>query len=115
MRSTVLLVVALLAVVLVGLGAPVLQADGDGKAAFLENKCNTCHSVDSQEIAKKSEKMKGPDLSNAGNDAKDAAWLKGFLLKEIEKEDKAHKKAWKGTDEQLDAIVEWLMSLKKTS
>jgi mono/diheme cytochrome c family protein len=112
MRRTLLIAVTLL---VVGWAATAVQAGDvpDGKTVFLENKCNTCHSVDSQEIAKKSEKMKGADLSNAGNDVKDAAWLKGFLLKENEKEGETHKKAWKGTDEQLGAIVDWLMTLKK--
>jgi mono/diheme cytochrome c family protein len=115
MRSTVLFAVALLVVALVGfLSAPALEAGGDGKAAFLENKCNTCHSIDSQEIAKKSEKMKGADLSNIGNQAESVEWLKGYIKKEIKKDDAAHKKAWKGSEEQLDAIVEWLMTLKTT-
>lgn len=114
MRSTILVVVGLLVVVLVGLGAPAIEAGDDGKAAFLENKCNTCHSIDSQEIAKKSEKMKGTDLSNIGNQAESVEWLKGYIKKEIKKDDEAHKKTWKGSEEQLDAIVEWLMTLKTT-
>ncbi len=112
MRSALLIAVTLLAV---GLASVALGSDVPaGQTAFLENKCNTCHSVDSAEIAKKSEKMKGPDLSNAGAEVKSAEWLKGFLLKKEELNDKMHKKTWKGTDEQLDAIVKWMMGLKKS-
>jgi len=108
--------VAVLTVLAMGLASNALGADEvpAGQTAFLENKCNTCHSVDSAEIAKKSEKMKGSDLSNAGAEVKSAEWLKGFLLKKEELNDKKHKKTWKGTDEQLDAIVKWVMSLKKS-
>jgi mono/diheme cytochrome c family protein len=112
MRSVLLISVTL---VVVGLASVAFGSDVPaGQTAFLENKCNTCHSVDSAEIAKKSEKMKGPDLSNAGAEVKSAEWLKGFLLKTEKLDEKAHKKTWKGTDEQLDAIVKWMMSLKKS-
>ena len=85
-----------------------------GQAAFLENKCNTCHSVDSAGIAKKSKKMKGRDLSDVGNRIESTEWLNGFLLKEQEKDGNKHKKTWKGTDEELDAIIEWIAGLKKS-
>ena len=85
----------------------------DGKAAFLENKCNVCHSIESQEI-EKTTKMVAPDLSDAGNMVESAEWLKGFLLKENETDAGAHKKTWGGSDEQLDAIVNWLVTLKKS-
>lgn len=98
---------------LVVLLTPATADAQDGKAAFLENRCNVCHSVESQEI-EKSSKMAGPDLSDAGNMVESAEWLKGFLLKENETDAGAHKKTWSGTDEQLDAIVNWLMTLKSS-
>ena len=90
-----------------------VDAQDAGKAAFLEKKCNVCHTVESQEVEKTS-KMAGPDLSDAGNTVESAEWLKGFLLKENESEAGEHKKSWSGTDEQLDAIVGWVMGLKKS-
>ena len=49
--TTLLVIIALV---------PAAQAgDADGKALFLEKKCNLCHAIDSQGITKKSEKMKG--------------------------------------------------------
>jgi mono/diheme cytochrome c family protein len=87
---------------------------GDGKALFLENKCNLCHTIDSQAIARTSEKMKAPDLSNASGLVESADWLKSFLKKEVKKDDKNHQREFKGTDEELDAVVQWLMTLKKS-
>lgn len=86
----------------------------DGKALFLENKCNLCHTIDSQGIAKTSEKMKAPDLSNASGLVESADWLKSFLKKEVKKDDKNHQREFKGTGEELDAVVQWLMTLKKS-
>ncbi|MGH9462773.1 MAG: c-type cytochrome [Vicinamibacteria bacterium] len=85
-----------------------------GKAAFLENKCNMCHTIESQGIEKTS-KMVAPDLSDAGNMVESAEWLKGFFLKEnAAKDGKKHSKTWSGTDEQMKAIIDWVMTLKKT-
>ncbi len=85
----------------------------DGKAIFLGQKCNLCHTIDSQSIAKTSEKMKAPDLSNAAGLVESADWLKSFLKKEVKKDDKAHQREFKGTPEELDTVVQWLMTLKK--
>jgi cytochrome c551/c552 len=87
-------------------------AAADGKALFLEKKCNMCHSVDSQSIAKTSKTMKGPDLSNAAGLVESADWTKSFLKREVKKDDKNHQREFKGTDEELNAIVDWLMTLK---
>jgi hypothetical protein len=71
-----------------------------------------CHSVDSQSIAKTSKTMKGPDLSNAAGLVESADWAKSFLKREVKKDDKNHQREFKGTDEELNAIVDWLMTLK---
>jgi cytochrome c551/c552 len=97
-------------VLIVGLASAAQAADG--KALFEEKKCNLCHAIDSQGIAKKSEKMKGAELSNAGATVESADWLKKFLTQETMKDGDKHKKKWKGTDEELDTIVNWVMSLK---
>ena len=105
--------VALLAVLAAWLVPGSLAAqEPAGKTAFLENKCNVCHTIESQGIEKTS-KMAGPDLSDAGNMMESADWLKGFLLKENETDAGMHKKTWSGTDEQLEATIDWLMGLKK--
>ncbi len=89
-------------------------ADTDGKALYLEKKCNLCHSIDSMGIAKKSEKMKGTDLSDAGNQVSDAAWVKGWIQQTELKDGKKHQKKWNGSDEELGIIVSWVLSLKKS-
>jgi mono/diheme cytochrome c family protein len=86
----------------------------DGKELFLAQKCNLCHSVDSQGIAKTNAKMKAPDLSNAGGMVESADWVKSFLKKEVKKDGKAHTKEFKGSAEELDAVAQWIVSLKKT-
>ncbi len=88
-------------------------AGPDGKALFLAQKCNLCHSVSTQEITAttSSEKMKGPDLVNL--DKTDAAWLAKFLTKQEKKDGKAHPKEFKGSEEELKALVAWIQAQKK--
>jgi mono/diheme cytochrome c family protein len=95
------------------LGLTAVSEAADGKAVFLEKKCNLCHSIESQGITKTAAKMDGAELSDAGNFVPDAEWLKKFLTQEELKDGDKHKKKWKGTDEDLDAVVTWIMSLKK--
>lgn len=97
-------------IVAIAISAP-LQA-ADGKAVFLDKKCNMCHSVDSQSIEKTSEKMKAPDLSNAASLVSSGDWLKDFLTRKVKKDDKNHMREFKGTDEELNAVVDWILSLK---
>jgi cytochrome c553 len=92
--------------------APAAAAD-DGQKTFTEQKCNKCHSVASVEIEAtiKSEKMRGPDLSKAGE--KHAAdWVKQYVLKEVQLNDKDHKAKWEGSEKDLQAIADWIASLK---
>jgi cytochrome c551/c552 len=89
-------------------------AAADGKEIFVAQKCNMCHSIDSQKVEKTSDKIKAPDLSNAGGMVESADWLKSFLKKQVKKDDKAHLREFKGTDEELSTVVSWLMSLKKS-
>jgi mono/diheme cytochrome c family protein len=113
MRSVLFL--ALLATVGLLLAAMVTAAaaaPADGKAVFLDAKCNMCHSIDSQAIEKKLKSGKGKDLSNVGAE-RDPAWLQKWIKKEVDLDGKKHEKAWKGTDAELDTLVKWLAGLKK--
>ncbi len=114
------------------LAAPVKAADG--KKAFVDNKCNKCHSMKSQGIekikaeanAEASEEEKpsceAPDLSKLGSEATKggAAFVKDFLKKKegvkvtcAEGPKKGsqlpHKKEFKGADADLDALVQLLV------
>jgi mono/diheme cytochrome c family protein len=97
--------------------APLLMAaegnDIDGKAEFGEQKCLMCHGVAAEDLKPKarSEKMLGPDLSGFRSKmafSKMAAFLRG----EIQVDGAKHRKPFKGTDEELQAIIDWLGSLE---
>jgi cytochrome c551/c552 len=110
-KSAILL--SILVLFLVGFCARVALADDDpGKKIFLDNKCNACHSVDSQNIKKTMESSKAPDLSNVGAE-KTEEWITKWLKKEVDIDGKKHPKTWSGTDDDLTTLVKWLGTLKK--
>jgi mono/diheme cytochrome c family protein len=84
----------------------------DGKAIFLAQKCNMCHSVPPAGITAttKSEKVKGPDLVNVKHDAK---VLVDYLRKKADVNGKKHSKAFTGSDEELGALIAWIQAQKK--
>ena len=88
-------------------------ADDAGKKAFVDAKCGRCQTIASADITAsvKSEKMKGPDLDKIGAQ-RDAEWITKFVEREIQLDEKNHKSAWKGSDEELETISKWLASLK---
>jgi mono/diheme cytochrome c family protein len=100
-------------------GAAPLDQEGtilDGKQIFLAQKCNLCHTVSSAgiEATTKSEKLKGPDLTVAMTEKmRDAEWINKFLRKKIELEGKKHAKEFKGSDEEIGALIAWLQKQKK--
>jgi mono/diheme cytochrome c family protein len=108
---TVLVAVFLLAVLYSG---PASGQAGklDGKAIFLAQKCNMCHSVSTADIEKttKSEKMAGPDLVNVKTDA---ATLAKYLRKQADLNGKKHVKGFTGSDEELGALIAWIQAQKK--
>ena len=92
--------------------APASGESLDGKEIFLAQKCNLCHSVSTAgiEATTKSEKLRGPDLVDLDRDAE---WLAGWLKKEIELNGQKHKKEFKGSEEELDALIAWLLKQRK--
>jgi len=85
----------------------------DGKQVFLDNNCERCHAVSAHDIeaTAKSESMHGPDLSSVGKDH-DGDWLGKYLLREVAVDGKKHRATFRGTDEDREAIVEWLAQQK---
>ena len=84
-----------------------------GQALFTDtHKCNMCHAVPAAgiEAKTKSEKMKGGDLG--GKIEAEFAEIAAYVRKEGELDGKTHKKPFKGTDEELKAIIDWLGSLE---
>ena len=97
------------------LALPAPASAVDGKEVFLAQKCDTCHSVSTAGIAAttKSEKMKGPDLVGVVQ-AHESTWVKDFVSKKVDKDGKKHAKEFKGTEEELAALVDWLAAQKKS-
>jgi cytochrome c2 len=93
----------------VGSPVPAGAEESAGKAVFLAEKCNLCHSVETAGIEAKttSEKMKGGDLSTATTRHEDS-WIAQYIRKQIQKDEKDHKKEFKGSDEELQALIGWL-------
>lgn len=111
---------AAVAVLLLLFTAPVItvaaaQTGADapqGQQLFLAQKCNLCHAVPTAGIEAKttSDKMKGPDLVNI---SEDAPTVKAFITQQSDLDGKKHKKAAKGTDAELDALVSWLLAQQR--
>jgi mono/diheme cytochrome c family protein len=111
------------------LAALVLQVPGgaeetrNGKAVFLENRCNSCHTVKAAGIEKKkasaeeaaAEKPKSdkkpPDLSGVGLERK-ADWIGKFLMKQETIKGDKHEKRFKGPEADLKLVSEWLAAQK---
>ncbi len=97
---------------------PVIQAEEkaelDGKTLFVEtHKCNMCHAVPAAEIpakVKPDSPMAGGDLG--GKIEGELEDLAAYVRKEAELDGKTHKKPFKGTDEELQAIIDWLGTLE---
>ncbi len=83
----------------------------DGKAIFESNKCNKCHSIDSEKISKTGDEKKSPDLSGVGKDH-NADWMTKFVRKEEKLNNKKHKTSYKGSDDDLKVLSTWLATLK---
>ena len=94
----------------------------DGKAVFLENKCNTCHSLTaagiekkkaepSAEDAKEKSDKKAPDLSSVGLERK-ADWIGKFLMKTESIKGEKHSRKFRGTAAELKTMSTWLEAQK---
>lgn len=86
----------------------------DGKSIFVSAKCQSCHSVQSQSIARgpSTATPLPPDLSGTGL-KHNAAWFKGYLLKTETLNGKKHVKKFQGSDADLTTLVTWLAAQKR--
>jgi hypothetical protein len=82
----------------------------DAEKIFINAKCNKCHSIEILKIESTSKKEPF-DLSKVGSE-RNAEFLTKYLLKEETLNDKKHKKEFKGTDEELQVLVDWLLEQK---
>jgi cytochrome c2 len=86
----------------------VFAGAAEGKKVFEEKKCINCHSLGEQKgpMAKM-----GGALDGVGG-KRDAAWLKAYLTDPKSKIDKAKMPKPKVTEQELDALVDYMSSLK---
>jgi cbb3-type cytochrome oxidase cytochrome c subunit len=93
-------------------------AAAPGKTAFVDQKCNRCHSILSEKVeltaggyVKSKEKNIPPDLSGVG--AKHPAeWIFKYVKRTETREGVKHAGVYRGNDEQLKLLSEWLATLK---
>jgi hypothetical protein len=87
--------------------------DPEGQKILIENKCDKCHSVSTVgiEAEKTTGKMAGGDLVNLA-DSYEADWIIKYVKKEADLDGKKHMKGFKGSDEELQALVDWLLEQK---
>ncbi len=80
---------------------------------FLAEKCHRCHSVSSAGIkaAGKKKRARATDLTGVGPRL-GAQFLLKFLKRGVKKKGELHSKLFKGTDEELQALVDWLLEQK---
>ncbi len=86
----------------------------EGPELFVSKKCVKCHTVSSYEIETTSKKDPSEisDLSNSGSFF-DAETLKAYLNKETERNGEKHKLKIKGEDSEIEALINWLLTLKQ--
>ena len=112
-KNALLKGVVTLAVFSCFVGFPLVSAEeaADGQALFVSSKCNMCHSVPQVEIVAMitSKKMQGPDMPAA---PREPEWIASFLKREIQLNDKDHKKEFGGAESDLKTISTWLSELK---
>lgn len=104
-------VTAMAAIVSVAHGADGAAAP-DGKAVFLAQKCNLCHSISAASIEHTMKSSKAPDLSGVGADH-DAAWIEKVATKKEKVDGKDHPKMFTGTPAELKALSGWLAGMKQ--
>lgn len=110
-RSLITTAVASLGIVAVMLFAGASTgANADGKSLFVANKCNSCHAVAAQGVAKAG--GEGPELSGVGL-RHNAVWITKYLQKNADLNGKKHLKKFKGTDADLGVLAAWLAAQKK--
>lgn len=86
------------------------EDEPEGKKLFVEYKCNMCHTVKSVGI--ESKKSDAHDIVQLDNEKNTEFWL-NYLMKKEKLNGKDHKTAFKGGEEDLRKLVDWMMALKK--
>lgn len=110
--------VTLAAVLLTLAAAPAVSVAADpgldGKKLFQHFRCDLCHGVSTAGIQPRatSEKMRGPDLVNLA-DRRTADWLLRYKRGDERIDGKKHEPGFTGSDEELGALLGWLLEQKR--
>ena len=94
---------------------PAGEGGMDGKAIFLAQKCDICHSVSTAGIEAKSKAMKAPDLVGVVTAEHDAKWIGEYVRKQVDLDGKKHGKAFTGSDEELKALIDLVWASRRSS
>ncbi len=112
MKRLLVLVIGIAILMGFAIGANRARAEGGdaekGKEVYNAKKCGLCHTVDG------SGGKKGGDLSDVG-DKKDAEWLTSYMKDPKAVVPEAKMPAFKGSDEELQDLVAYLLTLKKAN
>lgn len=130
MTSIRWIVLAASAALAYGLTVGVISAQGhpvtgavDGKQLFLDNKCNTCHTLKSAGVvkrvaaagdpteAKAAKEKTPPDLSSIGLTRK-ADWMGKYLMKTEAIKGEKHSRKFRGSEAELKLVAAWLEAQK---
>lgn len=82
--------------------------NSNGQKIFSDKKCTVCHTINSSHITSK--KTDAVDLSDAGM-LGNSEFIAKYLNKNESILGKKHKILFKGTDEELETLSEWLAGL----
>jgi hypothetical protein len=104
---------------LAGLMLSLFSAAGaaPGKKIFIEHKCNQCHTVNTEGIARAEDEDEDetddapPDLSGVG-DQLDAEKMDGWLRKKVAIDGDKHPKRFAGSDAERKVLIDWLRQTK---
>jgi mono/diheme cytochrome c family protein len=111
-RSNYLLIAVLISVMALGI-AFASRKNLDGRRLFQSKNCVRCHSVSSANIEARFSrgKLAGGDLTGAVKNS-NSKRVTRFLRKKARIGGKLHPTSFKGTDEELQALVDWLLEQK---
>lgn len=110
MKNNFVYILFILAVLIFyGLSFNNITSKEDGKKIFVDQKCISCHSVKSLDLISK--KKDATDLSS-GSKSWTAEFLTQYLKKEVKLDGKLHKSVFKGTDDQLKTLIDWLLAFR---
>lgn len=86
-----------------------------GQKVFTDAKCHLCHTVYSSGIgepdAEAEDAGASPDLSTAGA-GRSAEWMSLYMMKKAAIDEKKHMLSFNGSEEDLAALVDWLLTLR---